>query len=326
MSLPPFRSKTLSRLIPGHSVRAPNGKRVTYQGVWAGFDAEVQCFFWTDIFAKHIEQDHIRVLLPFAEKQSRNQLALHKALAGKWDVYLTGENTGHRTSHARASIGFRPPTKPNEFRFPYWMWHFAWPGYEVKPSHLTFGTRYPMDHLMKSMNEVHGPISRDAFEAAQPKAALMTSHLRAPRDTQFRLCNAAMGCDGFGRAFTPTSIPKIELLSPYLFNLCPENELAEGYVTEKIPEAFLANCVPITWCRPDDLALDFNPKAVVNLHGLSEAEIAETLKDLAQNYDRFNALRSQPLLLQPPDLAPLRNFLSTVLNDGPASANQPGAS
>lgn len=38
---------------------------------------------------------------------------------------------------------------------------------------------------------------------------------------------------------------KIEMIKQYVYNLCPENSIRSGYITEKIVESCLAGCVPI---------------------------------------------------------------------------------
>jgi hypothetical protein len=40
---------------------------------------------------------------------------------------------------------------------------------------------------------------------------------------------------------------KIDFLSDYYFNICPENSWSSGYCTEKIYDALLSNCIPIYW-------------------------------------------------------------------------------
>lgn len=40
---------------------------------------------------------------------------------------------------------------------------------------------------------------------------------------------------------------KINFLSDYFFNICPENSWATGYTTEKLYHAMISGCVPIYW-------------------------------------------------------------------------------
>jgi len=45
-----------------------------------------------------------------------------------------------------------------------------------------------------------------------------------------------------------------------------------GYCTEKIPEAFMADCLPITWAD-SNVAVDFNPDAMVNLAPMTGTDL-----------------------------------------------------
>jgi hypothetical protein len=120
-----------------------------------------------------------------------------------------------------------------------------------------------------------------------------------------------IGCDGYGRAFNCEckTTPKKTILENYTFALCPENSIGDGYVTEKIPEAFHSGCIPITWCRPQDLEEDFNPGALINLYGLSEKEIKQMLFLLVSNPRFVAKLRSIPLLKKRPSIEPLIKFI-----------------
>lgn len=57
---------------------------------------------------------------------------------------------------------------------------------------------------------------------------------------------------------------KLDFLSQYKFNLALENSYVEGYVTEKIAEAFLSSSVPIYWGSKTALS-DFNPASFINV-------------------------------------------------------------
>lgn len=44
---------------------------------------------------------------------------------------------------------------------------------------------------------------------------------------------------------------KMNCISSYRYNICPENSLAQGYTTEKVFQSLAAGCVPIYWgCMP----------------------------------------------------------------------------
>jgi hypothetical protein len=98
--------------------------------------------------------------------------------------------------------------------------------------------------------------------------------------------------------FNPLS--KKEILKKYAFNLCPENSLYPGYYTEKVPEAFLGQSLPLTWAD-NNINHDFNEKSFVNLLNYTKdnyLEISELLKD--ESF--LKKFTSEPLLLKEPNL------------------------
>ncbi|HVU38609.1 MAG TPA: glycosyltransferase family 10 [Opitutales bacterium] len=60
-------------------------------------------------------------------------------------------------------------------------------------------------------------------------------------------------------------IGKRAWLRQYKFHIAFENSSVPGYVTEKLPDALLAQTVPIYWGAPD-VVKDFNPASFINAH------------------------------------------------------------
>jgi hypothetical protein len=287
----------------------PDGRRMVFDGFWRNFRPAEDYAFWIDLLPRHDDSAVIRVLGPFWRKNNRFRLeALYEA-HGPWDYYITGESRDNPTDLAKKCIGFRVPQSDAEIRFPYWQWYLTWPGYEVAPPYRRFGERLSIDKLMQPISAFSETPSREAYQATATKAVLLTSHFKRHRRRLRRWTDKAMGCDAFGRKIRPTDLPKKELCSQYPFNLCPENNAAEGYITEKVPEGFLCGCIPITYSRPEDLEKDFNPRAVINLFGRGRKEIIELLREIATDYSMFEELRAEPLLLERPSLEPLIDFI-----------------
>lgn len=287
-----------------------DGRSMIFDGFWSGFQPAKDYGFWVDLLPRFCDKQTIRILGPFWHRHNRKQLESMRDELGRWDFFITGENRDNCTDLSEKCIGFRLPKTAGEIRFPYWQWYLTWEGYETAPPYERFGERLSIDNLMRPINAVFDPPSRDEFEQTQPKAVLMTSHFKRHRRRLWRMADKAMGCDAFGRKVRPTELSKKELLMAYPFNLCPENREDEGYITEKIPEAFLCGCIPLTYCHPDDLARDFNPAAVINLYGLSKRQAIARLREAATDYEMFQALRSEPLVLKRPSITPLLDFLS----------------
>ncbi len=66
---------------------------------------------------------------------------------------------------------------------------------------------------------------------------------------------------------------KIEYLSKFKFTIAFENSSSEGYTTEKITDAFLANTIPIYWGNPL-IAEEFNPKSFICISNFQSLEDA----------------------------------------------------
>ena len=258
----------------------PSGKKIVYHGFWKNFSPKEHFAFWEQNLDAFDAREEISVLGPFVRGPNQIKLYFRRAIYGKWDYFITGESRSSASALAHKSIGFHEPTKGEKatFRFPYWKWYLTWDGFETSPPYERFGERLSIDNLLKSINETHGTVGREEFDALPKTAVLITSHLKRYRGRLAKLCDKTIGCDVYGKAGEAFSGSKKELLSKYVFNLCPENRIGSGYITEKIPEAFLSGCIPITHCRPEDLRKDFNPKAVLNLYGMSDEQISAELK------------------------------------------------
>lgn len=75
----------------------------------------------------------------------------------------------------------------------------------------------------------------------------------------------------------------IKQKSDYKFSVASENELFEGYTTEKLLTSFQAHSVPIYWGNPF-VAEEFNEKAFINVHSFNTMEeLFERIKEVDSN-------------------------------------------
>ena len=283
---------------------------------WPGFEEEDHMI--RRVFA-HAPR-RLTVLGPFRQgnrspRRFERESKLRRLLRGnkKADFFVTGENVPPQFARAHKQIGFWRsfPNRADVLRFPYWKWYLDWPEIDDLPPCPRFGERMSIDRLMQPIEE-----SYNAQQLARRSegAILLSHHLVSPRKRLYQLTNDTIGCLGFGKAFgkEDRSAPKISMFQNFRFSLCPENAIGDGYITEKIPEAFYAGCVPIAWCRPEDLAADFNPLAVLNLYGLNDYECLEVLERLRTDHGFYQSFLKEPLLLEKPSLAPLLSFIEAT--------------
>lgn len=155
------------------------------------------------------------------------------------------------------------------------------------------------------------------FLKKEKKICLISSHLEEPRKSMLINLSKTFKVDGYGPCFNrdiknhnSNPLLKIEILKKYAFNLCPENSLYPGYYTEKVPEAFLGKCLPLTWAD-NNINQDFNEKSFINLLNYSKdnyLEISSLLKD--ENF--LIKYTKEPLLLNKPDLNKEMDFIKKI--------------
>ena len=105
---------------------------------------------------------------------------------------------------------------------------------------------------------------------------------------------------------------KREIMKNYGFNLCPENSLYPGFYSEKIPEAFLGNCLPITWADKN-VNCDFNENAFINLIDHVKDNYNE-ICNLLKEVDFLKKFNGQPLLIKEPNLEKETLIVKRILN------------
>ena len=228
-------------------------------------------------------------------------------------LFQTGENMRHDVMKSDYSMSFDLTNEPNHYRFPYWMEMVDWSHEGV------VGNTNPRFGRLLSLNQMMQPLG-SLFLERNRKVAFITSHLAEPRKTLYKAISKIVDVEGFGPYFNPlikdhhhSDFVKSELLQNFSFNLCPENGLYPGYYSEKIPEAFLSGCLPITWVD-SNVGVDFNPLAMINLQPLMWNHF-EGLKEMLHDENHLKQFTQQPLLLQKPSIEPLKGFIQRIIHD-----------
>ena len=148
----------------------------------------------------------------------------------------------------------------------------------------------------------------DFFEA---KSGFLSAFVNNPHPMRLRAIKdlSEVGeIDLFGRSVRNYIEDKIGTAGKYWFNLCFENDLYPGYVTEKILEAWISKSVPLYW--GSDKAGILNPDAYVNLKDFDcLGDFVEYVSALYADKDRMKAMIKQPLFKKEFDYASIFHFL-----------------
>lgn len=204
---------------------------------------------------------------------------------------------------------------------PHWYQSIDWSEQGFERSESSF-YRLGQPILIKELVDGH---SSDELLKRNKACALIASHLTSPRDLFASELEKIMpvhliGVNGTGPSQFRSGTPKRDILSEYLFVLAPENSLFPGYITEKIPEAYVCGSYPIGWYAPS-LLCDFTNASHFNIALLgSSAFMCEGLLSHSIQEIHSKILRDgvPPLVDKstiPVTLNPLIEILSRILDD-----------
>lgn len=254
----------------------------------------------------------LRQKLASTERYLKTKLS--KRIYPPLTLFHTAENLRHNHVSADYSISFDIGIdRSKHFRLPYWMEIIDW-------SHEGIvGNKNPRYGNLLNLERLVTPLGND-FLCRQNQAVLFSSHLREPRKSILDNLKNQIKIDLYGPVFDhnikdhhSSNFKKIDILKNYSFNLCPENSLYPGYVTEKIPESFHSGCLPISWVDTN-VKIDFNPDAFINLAPLT-CDDFEPIYSQFSNIKNFAKYSDQSLLKEKPSIANFVIFIKKIVEN-----------
>lgn len=117
----------------------------------------------------------------------------------------------------------------------------------------------------------------------------------------------------FGSVFNNPVKDKRTVLESHTFNICFENDLYPGYVTEKAIDAWVAGAIPIWWGLDEFNYL--NPNAIINIAKLGFDKGIKVIKDISSDVMRISSIQSEPILQKGYDFRLLKSKLTNYLQN-----------
>ena len=299
--------------------------KIRYVDFWPGFDA--QSFLFTQILKTQIEpkveivyDSETLVDLQFHSVfcfSSRNQKLKLKAQGlidksanidyqnrlfrgfrsdrkypARRRIWYTGENRRPPINEFDGTISFEITDKIGKnLYFPYWMVRLNW-GFPGNPYEI--------------MPRIEDLMSARAFKPKELEACVFSSGIDLLRERIIEACDPILHVDKFGSRYGTRVNSKKVVSQNYRFQICTENDIYPGYVTEKLSEAWSVGSIPI-WVGMQSTPY-FNENAFVNLTGLGVDSIRNRLNSL--DLDKIAELQTKPILIKEPSLIPLIDFIS----------------
>ena len=194
-------------------------------------------------------------------------------------------------------------------RLPLWYARLAWPGFVQNP-------RKPNSHNhgYEDLISIDSLTKGRTLDLSQKTkfCAMIAGNPEGLRINLYNSISAYKQVDGYGNMFNrPLRKSKFDLLKDYKFSLCPENSIYDGYVTEKLIDAYAGGTVPIySGCA--SVMHDFNYEAFLNYQDtcnmdwfLTEIEQVDCLE--------YQDMYERPLLLKEPSLDGAIQFVRNIV-------------
>lgn len=270
--------------------------RVWFTDFWPDFD--MQYNFIVDALIKYfdLEFDKTYPQIIFGSVYGHEIVKYENCVK----VQFTGENTRPDFQVYDYCIGFDRIQDERYLRY---------------PLYLTYGIAYE-----KALHK-HEIVDMKSFMRRGFCSRVVSNEKSETREKFFERLNKVKKVASGGRAKNnlPNRIPvanKDDFLQQYKFNLAFENSCHDGYITEKIIEAWAAGSIPIYW-GSKDIGEEFNPNAFINFNDYaSEQELINYIMSIENDEEILEKyLKSSIYIEQPQETEKLEEFLNRIVKN-----------
>ena len=283
-------------------------KTICVVNFWEGaFDGDFLDFFFRSCFGDiaYTSNPHTADLI-ITSVFGNTQTEPDKTLA------FIGENVRPNFMGYSHSLSFDWDTYGGRnVRLPLWYARLAWDGFEQKPrrdNHHNHG--YEQLIPIKPLTR---PRKLD-IKAKDKFCALIANNPEGLRINLYNSISEYKQVDGYGNMFgRPLRKSKFAILPEYKFSLCPENSIYDGYITEKLIDAYAGLTLPI-YSGDISVDKDFNYKAFLNYQEIKDVEaLINYLIDYDENLEWYRDMYEEPLLLKEPTLDDAIQFVRSLI-------------
>jgi len=283
-------------------------KNICVVNFWEGaFDGDFFDFFFRSCFGdiNYISDPYTADLI-VTSVFGNTQTDPNKTLA-----YI-GENVRPSFVGYSRSLSFDYDTYGGRnLRLPIWYARLAWPGFIQKPRKPNFH-----NHGYEDLISIESLTRGRTLDMSQKTkfCAMVAGNPEGLRVNLFNSISEYRRVDGYGNMFNrPLRKSKFDLLKDYKFSLCPENSIYDGYITEKLVDAYAGGTVPI-WSGSvcNDEELDDGP--YLNYYDIQSMDwFINHIKKCDQDNDLYKYFYERPLLNKAPSLDDAIQFVRSIV-------------
>lgn len=200
-------------------------------------------------------------------------------------VYYTGESFPPRAD-AHASLTMHPSPGPRNYQAPLWA---------VR----AFVRSSPSIDWPAFVEEMRAGGWRRPFCGSRAGACFVMSNRVEARESLVRRVSRLFPVTCAGKSLNNTgtrAANKLDVLRGHLFDFSFENKRQEGYVTEKIFDAYAAGCIPVYWGAPD-VSKHFRPSTFIDASQFPDAgSLADRLVEVSSDPAEARSFFAEPIL------------------------------
>ncbi|MCL2295424.1 MAG: glycosyltransferase [Spirochaetes bacterium] len=220
---------------------------------------------------------HIQFFSVFGKKKKlqKSKTACKVFFSGEnTNVYPNAEYKGNCVENVSLSIGFDYIKADNYIRFPLWLLYY-------------FSPNNTKDEIKKILDAFKKPYEKSKF------CALVASHDKS--GIKAKIYNdvskiAYVNCPG-RLLHNDNTLHKLYrndksvYLQQFKFNICPENSISPGYVTEKLFQSLYSGCIPIYngWSKDPEPGI-INPDIILWYDALDNSNNNSLLNEIKTLY------------------------------------------
>ena len=239
----------------------------------------------------------------------------YKSTNAKFRIFTSWETrfyipiTNERMPYANFSLTYMP-TQGTNFRMPLWYSWIDWCNNNKTDdfilvcgqSHHYIGKNILPDDLVPSKSNFNNLYDPQSILDRTNFCCMLVGNpepdsLSVRAEIFNEITKQIQQVHGFGLVFKNRfEGNKIALLRNYKYNLCYENSVHEGYVTEKLFDAKFAGCIPLYNGDPVYSKIDFNEDCFLNkINYSNNHDFIQEIKKLNSDKNYFIEKTQQPL-------------------------------
>lgn len=283
---------------------SPKQKRVRFTGYYPESKKHFENYYFTDFFqfkSKPILSSIAPTIEFFSVWNNVRKKAQDSKAAIK--VFFTGECVhsdvfsefnefeDYFLNIVDVSFGFDDIKAENYIRYPLWILY------------LFDQPEFSKDKIKQRIDKINSDFSKKALAQKTKDCAIIARHdkngirstiFEAAQNAGLRISSAGSWNHNDDSLWNDFSNDKQKYLEQFRYTICPENFDYDGYVTEKLFQAFLSGTIPLYWGsnnKPEPEVI--NPKAVLFFDKSNNDEFVERIKELQKSKKAFEEIAYQ---------------------------------